>query len=113
MNTGHTGPLRSRTSTIDIYIKLANYPMLADNIRQRMREEIFRRGIISETAFEQEVEDKATESQRREGSYDAFNPEPPVIWQERKARIRAFHTDFYFGNNLPADLFEEVVEVNL
>lgn len=113
MNTGHTGPLRSRTSTIDIYIKLAQYPILADSIRQKMRAEIFRRGIINEVDFEQEVEDKATESQKREGSYDPFNPEPPVIWQERKARIRAFHTDFYFGNNLPADLFEEVVETVL
>lgn len=106
----NTGPLRSRTSTIDIYIKLAQYPILADKIRQRMREEIFRRGIISETAFEREVEDKATESRQREGRHDPFNPEPSGIWQERKARIRAFHTDFYFGNNLPTSLFEEIVE---
>lgn len=104
------GPLRSRTSTIDIYIKLAQYPILADKIRQRMREEFFRRGIISEDAFENEVEERAIESQRREGSYDPFNPEPHGLWQERKARIRAFHTDFYFGNNLPASLFEEIVE---
>lgn len=42
-----TGPLRSRTSTIDIYIKLAQYPILADTkYAQRMREEIFRRGIM-------------------------------------------------------------------
>lgn len=105
-----TGPLRSRTSTIDIYIKLAQYPILADKIRQRMREEIFRRGIMGEEDFEKEVEDRAFESQRREGSYDPFNPEPHGIWQERKARIRAYHTDFYFGNNLPAGLFEELVE---
>lgn len=105
-----TGPLRSRTSTIDIYIKLAQYPILADNIRQRMREQIFRRGIVSEEEFEQEVEKKAIESQEREGSLDPFNPEPHGLWQERKARIRAFHTDFYFGNNLPASDFEALVE---
>ena len=40
-------PLRSTTSTIDIYIKLAQYPILASDIRARMREEIFRRGIVS------------------------------------------------------------------
>jgi hypothetical protein len=36
------GPLRSTTSTIDIYIKLAQYPILADQIRERMREEVFK-----------------------------------------------------------------------
>ena len=41
-------PLRSTTSTIDIYIKLAQYPILSDQIRLRMREEIFKRGVVSE-----------------------------------------------------------------
>ncbi|MDX1688933.1 MAG: PEP/pyruvate-binding domain-containing protein [Candidatus Promineifilaceae bacterium] len=105
------GPsLRSTTSTIDIYIKLAQYPILADRIRERMREEIFKRGIVSEKKFEEEVEELAIESQRREGIQDPFASEPANIWHERKARIRAFHTDFYFGYNLPTDLFEEIIE---
>ena len=37
--------LRSTTPTIDIYIKLAQYPTLASKIRTRMREELFNRGI--------------------------------------------------------------------
>lgn len=102
--------LRSTTSTIDIYIKLAQYPILADQIRERMRQEIFKRGIVDEHTFEEEVEQLALESQRREGVHDPFGSEPPNIWHRRKARIRAFHTDFYFGYNLPTDLFEEIIE---
>lgn len=105
-----TEPLRSKTSTIDIYVKLAQFPILADKIRSRMREELFRRGIISLEAFEQEVEQKAIESQKREGVFDPFNQEPANVWQERKDRIRDFQTDFYFGFNLPTSLFEAITQ---
>lgn len=102
-------PLRSKTSTIDIYIKLAQYPILSEKIRERMRDEIFRRGIISKEAFEAEVKYKAIESQKREGVFDPFGEEPAGVWQERKARIREYQTDFYFGNNLPTSIFEQIV----
>lgn len=103
-------PLRSKTSTIDIYIKLAQFPILASRIRERMREELFRRGVVSQDDFEAEVKQKAIESQRREGTHDPFIPEPPAIWLERKARIRDFQTDFYFGHNLPTTLFEAIIQ---
>ena len=103
-------PLRSKTSTIDIYIKLAQYPILADKIRGKMREVLFARGIVDEVGFEAEVQQKAIQSQRREGSYDPFNKEPAGIWQKRKRRIRDFHTDFYFGFNFPNAIFEQIVE---
>lgn len=101
--------LRSRTSTIDIYIKLAQYPILADKIRKRMREEVFSRGIIKLEEFEAEVKQQAIESQRREGLFDPFNEEPATVWRKRKARIRAFHTDYYFAYNLPIALFDEIL----
>ncbi|MFW6096752.1 MAG: hypothetical protein ACOC9Z_01685, partial [Chloroflexota bacterium] len=103
-------PLRSTTSTIDIYIKLAQYPILADKIRVRMREEIFKRGIVDEATFEEEVEQLAVESQKREGLHDPYGQEPANRWQKRKRRIRALHTDFYFGYNLPAELFDQIVQ---
>ncbi len=102
-------PLRSKTSTIDIYIKLARYPILAEKIRARMRGEIFRRGIVSEQDFEVEVKQKAIESQKREGVFDPFEEEPTAIWQERKARIREYQTDFYFGRNLHTNIFEQII----
>lgn len=103
-------PLRSKTSTIDIYIKLAQYPILADSIRGRMRDEIFRRGIIGREEFEADVKKKAIESQKREGLYDPFVEEPASVWQDRKARIRDYQTDFYFGFNLPTTLFEQIIQ---
>ncbi|MDJ0753325.1 MAG: PEP/pyruvate-binding domain-containing protein [Ardenticatenaceae bacterium] len=106
-------PLRSKTSTIDIYIKLAQYPILAEKIRSIMREMLFSKGIVSESDFEQEVHEKAIESQKREGLYDPFNKEPAGIWQKRKNRIRDFHTDFYFGFNFPTEEFEALVENTL
>ncbi len=75
-----------------------------------MREELFRRGIVSPEDFEKEVKHNAIESQKREGVFDPFTQEPASVWQERKARIRDFHTDFYFAFNLPASLFEQIVQ---
>ncbi|NLF66151.1 MAG: hypothetical protein GX579_16295, partial [Chloroflexi bacterium] len=103
-------PIRSRTSTIDIYIRLAQYPILSDQIRERMREELFRRGVISKEAFEAEVRERAIESQRREGIHDPFSSEPAPVWQQRKELIRDYHTDFYFAYNLPYKLLEEIIQ---
>ncbi|MGB3714217.1 MAG: PEP/pyruvate-binding domain-containing protein [Candidatus Promineifilaceae bacterium] len=105
--------LRSKTSTIDIYIKLAQYPILAEKIRARMRDEIFRRGVISKEEFEKEIRQKAIESQRREGVYDPFGQERAGVWQERKSRIRDYQTDFYFGFNLPTSVFEQLISETL
>lgn len=105
-----TSPLRSVTPAIDIYIKLAQYPILADEIRLRMREELFRRGIVSHADFEREVKLKAVESQRREGLHDPFGQEAPNLWQRRKDRVRDFQTDAYFANNLGIGLLEQIVE---
>ena len=103
-------PLRSKTSTIDIYIKLAQYPILAGEIRAQMRNELYRRGIISREEFEEEVKGKAIESQKREGLFDPFGQEPAAVWQERKAKIRDFQTDFYVGHNLGTVIFEQIVQ---
>lgn len=59
----------------EIFLKLAPYPILADRLRERMREEIFKRDVIPKEVFEQEVEDKAIQSQQREGLQDPFGQE--------------------------------------
>ncbi|HEX6385614.1 MAG TPA: PEP/pyruvate-binding domain-containing protein [Anaerolineae bacterium] len=103
-------PLRSITPAIDIYVKLAQYPILSDQIRERMREELFRRGVIDPGSFEQEVKEKALESQRREGLFDPFGQEQANLWQKRKERIRTLLTDAYFANNLGVSLLEQLIE---
>jgi len=65
-----------------LYLELSQYPILADEIRERMRKELFSRGVIDPEDFQREVEEKAVLSQRREG-LDPFSQEPGEIWQKR------------------------------
>ncbi|NJN55869.1 MAG: hypothetical protein HC804_14665 [Anaerolineae bacterium] len=108
-----TAPLRSTTPTIDIYVKLAQYPILSDRIRLQMREELFQRGIVSKTDFEQEIKNLAIESQRREGLSNPLYQEDESAWQRRLDAIRDYHTDALFANNLGSALLEQIVNTVL
>ncbi len=106
-----TVPLpRSITPAIDIYIRLAQYPVLADKIRTRMRQELFQRGVIDEITFEAQVREKAIESQRRERLTDPYGQEEAHIWQKRKSRVRDFQTDAIFADNLGSVLLDQIVQ---
>ncbi|WP_374688824.1 PEP/pyruvate-binding domain-containing protein [Promineifilum sp.] len=102
-------PPRSVTPTIDIYIKLARYPILADKIRARMRQELFRRGVVDEGTFEGEVRQKAIESQRRERLTDPYGQEETQTWQRRKARVRDAQTDAYFARHIGLAALEGII----
>lgn len=108
-----TNPPRSVTPTIDIYIRLAQYPVLADGIRSRMRQELFRRGIIDEITFEAQVREKAIESQRHERLTDPYGQEETHVWQLRKARVRDFQTDAIFAANLGNVLLDQIIQEEL
>jgi hypothetical protein len=95
---------------LELVLELKQYPILAGQIRERMRLEIFRRGIITPQAFEQEVRQKALQSQIREGLIDPLAEEPPEAWAQRQAIIRDDLTDFYFAHNCPHVLFEQIVQ---
>ena len=74
--TMHTPPESSKI--LDIYLLIAQYPMLASDIRRRMREELFRRGIITPQRFDAEVKEKAILSQQREGICNAATASSPT-----------------------------------
>jgi hypothetical protein len=93
---------------LELYLEISQYPILAPTIRERMRSELFARGIISPTDLEQEVKSKAMASQRREGLRDPLVEEPEDVWQRRVAHFRDNLTDFYFAHNLPHDLFVDI-----
>jgi hypothetical protein len=93
-----------------LVLELKQYPILASKIRERMRQEIFARGVISPADFEREVQEKATASQYREGLTDPLVEEPSDVWQQRLAVIRDDLTDFYFAHNMPHWRFEEIVQ---
>jgi hypothetical protein len=94
---------------LQIYLEISRYPILASTIRERMRSELYSRGIISPMDFEQEVKSKAIQSQRREGLRDPVVEESEDAWQRRLAHFRDNLTDFYFAHNLPHVLFENIV----
>ena len=52
---------------MEVYLQLANYPIMAERVRSKMRKEIFARGIVTREVFEAEVEERAIASQQREG----------------------------------------------
>ncbi len=93
---------------LSIYLQIANYPIMAQQIRGRMREELFRRGVITPEALEEEVREKSILSQRREGLSDPHG-EAPHLWEQRKQMVRDYLTDFYFAYNLPIDLFQSII----
>ena len=57
-----------------------NIPILSDTIRMRMREELFRRGVITQAEFEREIKEMAIESQRREGVIAPYTQEETDRW---------------------------------
>ena len=101
--------LRTTTPTIDIYIKLAQYPILADRLRERMRQELFRRGIVNPDKFEQEVHELSIASQQREGLGEPYYEEDSQSWQMRVERIRDYHTDAYFADNIGSARLEALI----
>lgn len=106
MTSPETGPF---PKVLTLYLELSQYPILAPRIRQRMRELLFERGIISPEDLEAEARQKAVQSQEREGIVDPFAEEQPDFWARRLAIVRDNLTDFYFAYNLPHELFEDIV----
>ncbi len=98
---------------LTVYLELTRYPIQADRIRERMRHELFSRGVITREAFENEVQEKARESQIREGLTDPLTQEAPDTWEQRLWITRQQLTDFYFAYNLPHDLLESLVRQTL
>ncbi len=92
-----------------LVLELDRYPILCDEIRDRMRDEMFRRGVVRPENFEADVRLKAKASQRREGMDPAEGNEVAEIWEKRLRRVRATLTDFYFVHNLPYAAFRSIV----
>ena len=93
-----------------IYLEITRYPILARTIREKMREELFARRVVSREVFEQEVREKALQSRVLEGLTEEPSEESPEIWRERMHQIRESLTDFYFAYNIPHARFAEIVE---
>lgn len=102
-------PLKA-PNILAIYLQITQYPILAREIRRRMRQELYKRGVITRQRLHEEARDKALISQRREGITDPIAQEDTRQWEQRKQAIRDYLTDFYFAYNLPLDLFHQIIE---
>jgi hypothetical protein len=105
-----TFDLRRLPKVLQLYLELQQYPVASRQVRDRMRQEIVNRGVILPDQFDREVEQKAIESQRREGITNPIYEEPSADWSDRLQIIRDQLTDFYFAHNLPHDLLKEIVQ---
>ena len=99
----------SLPKVLQLYLEIIQYPTLAPRIRERMRKELYQRGIITANDLEREVKQRAVQSQEREGLKDPMAEESADLWQQRLSHFRDNLTDFYFAHNLPHERFEEIV----
>jgi hypothetical protein len=97
-------------NTLKIYLTIRQYPILRGRIRERMRQELFARGIITPEALEADVREKAVQSQAREGLNDPYGEESYEIWEKRMDRVRDAQTDFYFAYNMLYEDLERIVK---
>jgi hypothetical protein len=103
-------PPPESSKILEIYLLIAQYPMLASDIRRRMREELFRRGIITPQRFDAEIKEKAVLSQQREGISNGLLEESAQKWDLRWSRVRRTLTDFYFAYNLPIEILHHILD---
>lgn len=84
--------------------------MLAREIRHRMRDELYRRGIVTPARLDSEAHEMATLSQYREGLTAPFVQENAREWERRLDRVRDHLTDLYFANSLPIGLCQHLIQ---
>ncbi len=94
---------------MSITLALGQYPILAGRMRNHLRQELFKRGIIQKQEFEAQVRNQAILSQEREGLINPLGDEPPEIWEQRHTRIRDQLTDLIFSQHLSFDLFQSII----
>ncbi len=103
-------PLSATDRLLSVYLALSQYPILSNRIRDLMRGELFKRGFLDPKEFDQEVIQKAIQSQEREGLQHPQIEEPAEVWERRKALMRDQLTDFHFSHHLSFELIEELIE---
>jgi hypothetical protein len=108
-----TFPSTSTNTLLSIYLTLGQYPILSIRLRQRMRRELYERGVIQEQAFEAEVIERSQRSQRAEGLMDPLGEESTDLWNLRVTRVRERLTDLLFSQHFNFDLFETLLKEEL
>ena len=101
--------LTSLPKIVRLQLRIRQYPILGKEIRNKMLDEIFRRGIITPEQMDNEVRQRSIESQELDGQNKSLTKEPAEIWKIRTSHVRDYLTEFYFAYNLPMYLFDNIV----
>ena len=101
--------LTSLPKIVRLQLRIRQYPILGKEIRNKMLEEIFRRGIITNEQMGNEIRQRSIESQELDGQNKSLTKEPAEIWKIRTSHVRDYLTEFYFAYNLPMYLFDNIV----
>ncbi len=94
---------------LSLTLALAQYPVLSDRIREKMRLVLFERGILFRQSFENQVRELSLRSQEREGISHPYEDESPELWELRNQRIRDQLTDLHFSHFFSFNDFETIV----
>lgn len=94
---------------LSLSLGLAQYPILAGRIREKMRQILFARGLLFHQPFESQVRELALRSQQREGVFHPYEDESPEIWELRTQRMRDQLTDLQFSHFFTFNDFEKIV----
>ena len=94
---------------INVYMALSQYPILSGRIRQQMRRELFKRGLVNPNEFENEVRHAALLSQEREGLRNPLSEDPAEVWESRMVRVRDQLTDLKFSHLLSMEVLENII----
>jgi len=105
-----TFSVRTRPKVLAIHLELLQYPILSDQIRERMQEKLFSSGIVDIPTFQHEVREKAIRSQKRERMDDPLSQESEEMWQLRLNRLSDILIEFYFAINFTHLDFLRIVE---
>ena len=103
--------LTSLPKIVRLQLRIRQYPILGKDIRNKMLEEIFRRGIITPEQMDREVRHRSIKSQELDGQNKSLTKEPAEIWKIRTSHVRDYLTEFYFAHNLPMYLFDNIVNI--
>ncbi|MFC1706665.1 PEP/pyruvate-binding domain-containing protein [Planctomycetota bacterium] len=102
--------LAQQPKVLAIHLELIQYPILGRVIRERMRQQLFSRGLVDVVTFEEEVRRKAIESQRRENLTHPLTEEAAEDWHDRLSMTRDILTEFYFAVNFSEAVFRRLLE---
>lgn len=103
-------PTTASERLLNIALALNQYPILASRIRESMRQELYKSGVIDPQTFNQEVTAKAIQSQEREGLHQPTLEEAAEIWEHRKAIVADQLTDYYFSKFLTFSRLNELIQ---